>query len=112
MNVLYNDIVIYYPFFSTNNPNCAMCTIDITLSCYYLCNIGVLHIKRYRVIVNTSKGTNNKPDHRRIRKGFLIMKNYKVYVKGMYTGVIELLASEVVAVEKDFEIKLVELVSK
>ena len=47
-----------------------------------------------------------------IRKGFLIMKNYKVYVKGMYTGEIELLASEVVAVEKDFEIKLVEVVSK
>ena len=33
------------------------------------------------------------------------MKNYKVYVKGMYTGEIELLASEVVAVEKDFEIR-------
>ena len=40
------------------------------------------------------------------------MKNYKVYVKGMYTGEIELLASEVIAVEKDFEIKLVEVVSK
>ena len=40
------------------------------------------------------------------------MKNYKVYVKGMYTGEIELLASEVVAVEKDFEIKLVEVESK
>ena len=37
------------------------------------------------------------------------MKNYKVYVKGMYTGEIELLASEVVAVERDFEIKLVEV---
>ena len=47
-----------------------------------------------------------------IRKGFLIMKNYKVYVKGMYTGEIELLASEVVAVERDFEIKLVEVTSK
>ena len=39
------------------------------------------------------------------------MKNYKVYVKGIYTGEIELLASEVVAVERDFEIKLVELES-
>ena len=47
-----------------------------------------------------------------IRKGFLIMKNYKVYVKGMYTGEIELLASEVVAVERDFEIKLVEVTNK
>ena len=43
------------------------------------------------------------------KKGVLIMKNYKVYVKGMYTGEIELLASEVVAVERDFEIKLVEV---
>ena len=40
------------------------------------------------------------------------MKNYTVYVKGMYTGEIELLASEVVAVERDFEIKLVEVASK
>ena len=40
------------------------------------------------------------------------MKNYKVYVKGMYTGEIELLASEVVAVERDFEIKLVEVTNK
>ena len=40
------------------------------------------------------------------------MKNYKVYVKGMYTGEIELLASGVVAVERDFEIKLVEVESK
>ena len=42
----------------------------------------------------------------------LTMKNYKVYVKGMYTGEIELLSSEVVAVERDFEIKLVEVESK
>ena len=40
------------------------------------------------------------------------MKNYKVYVKGMYTGEIELLSSEVVSVERDFEIKLVEVESK
>ena len=40
------------------------------------------------------------------------MKNYKDYVKGMHTGEIALLASEVVAVEKDFEIKLVEVESK
>ena len=46
------------------------------------------------------------------KKGVFTMKNYKVYVKGMYTGEIELLASEVVAVERDFEIKLVEVASK
>ena len=46
------------------------------------------------------------------KKGVFTMKNYKVYVKGMYTGEIELLASEVVAVERDFEIKLVEVTSK
>ena len=40
------------------------------------------------------------------------MKNYKVYVKGVYTGEIELLASEVVAVERDIEIKLVEVTNK
>nr|DAK81784.1 MAG TPA: hypothetical protein [Bacteriophage sp.] len=36
--------MIFRSKFSTNNPNCAICTIDITLSCYYLCNIEVLHI--------------------------------------------------------------------
>ena len=72
----------------------------------------ILHIPWYHGNISTSKGTNNKPDHWIIRKGFLIMKNYKVYVKGMYTGEIELLASEVVAVERDFEIKLVEVESK
>ena len=46
------------------------------------------------------------------KKGVFTMYYYKVYVKGMYTGEIELLASEVVAVERDFEIKLVEVESK
>ena len=68
----------------------------ITLSCYY----------KY---IERNKQQTGSPD---IRKGFLIMKNYRVYVKGLYTGEIELLASEVVSVEKDFEIKLVEVESK
>ena len=68
----------------------------ITLSCYYK------YIERNKQQTGSSEN----------KKGVLIMKNYKVYVKGMYTGEIELLASEVVAVERDFEIKLVEVESK
>ena len=65
----------------------------ITLSCYYKC-------------IERNKQQTGSPEN---KKGVLTMKNYKVYVKGMYTGEIELLASEVVAVERDFEIKLVEV---
>ena len=68
----------------------------ITLSCYY----------KY---IERNKQQTGLPEN---KTGVLTMKNYKVYVKGMYTGEIELLASEVLAVEKDFEIKLVEVESK
>ena len=68
----------------------------ITLSCYY----------KY---IERNKQQTGSPEN---KKGVFKMKNYKVYVKGMYTGEIELLASEVVAVERDFEIKLVEVENK
>ena len=66
-------------------------------------------ISWYYKYIERNKQQTGSPEN---KKGVLTMKNYKVYVKGMYTGVIELLASEVVAVEKDFEIKLVEVVRK
>ena len=66
-------------------------------------------ISWYYKYIERNKQQTGLPEN---KKGVLTMKNYKVYVKGMYTGEIELLASEVVAVERDFEIKLVEVESK
>ena len=66
-------------------------------------------ISWYYKYIERNKQQTGLPEN---KKGVFTMKNYKVYVKGMYTGEIELLASEVVAVERDFEIKLVEVESK
>ena len=66
-------------------------------------------ISWYYKYIERNKQQTGLPEN---KKGVLIMKNYRVYVKGLYTGEIELLASEVVAVERDFEIKLVEVESK
>lgn len=63
----------------------------------------------YYKYIERNKQQTGSPEN---KKGVFKMKNYKVYVKGIYTGEIELLASEVVAVERDFEIKLVEVASK
>ena len=66
-------------------------------------------ISWYYKYIERNKQQTGLPEN---KKGVFKMKNYKVYVKGMYTGEIELLSSEVVAVERDFEIKLVEVESK